>query len=274
MHVDAARELLERVKTSLDTLAFDGNLLSGIGWPRDVEERFFANGAAVLPDPTYEVDRDGFNRENADLARIFRDIEGDEPIPTWLRAVVQGAIDRNRLLLARGTREFGRLSREKSTGARARSSSGSPPRTRGSRTTSSRASASTAGTRRGTARTRVLSAEALRDELARRSGKHRPHLDLEVLVDDRCASKAIAGATRVRVRAGRDVRALGGRRPLLPRGRDARLLRAERRGAAQRPLPPRRGARARPPRRRGWRSSASSTTTRSPSRASSASPCA
>jgi len=199
MHPHAARALLERVSASLESLESDNNLLSGIGWPRDVEERFFANGANALPDPTYEVDRATFNRQNAELARLACEIEGDEPIPTWLRAVVEGAIDRNRLLLARGTREFGRLSVEIYGGAS---------------TQFFGLAATNAGLADHVLRrlrihgwdeaqdreARVLSATDLQEDLARRASKHRPHLGLEVVLDDRCASKAIAGATRVRIR--------------------------------------------------------------------------
>ena len=199
MDATKTRDLLLRVSTTLGALASDGNLLSGIGWPRDVETRFFARGATALPDPTYEVDRHALDQENEGLSRLARSIEGDLPIPTWLRAVIQGAIDRNRLLLARGTREFGRLSLEIYGGA-------------GSHFFG------LAATNAGLAdhvlsrllihgwdeakdrEARVLSAPEFRDEIARRASNHRPHLDLEVVLDDRCASKAIAVATRVRVR--------------------------------------------------------------------------
>jgi uncharacterized protein (TIGR02421 family) len=199
MRRSEARALLEKVNTALDALTSDGNLLSGIGWPRDVEERFFERGGAELPDPTYEVDRHRFDSENAELARLVKEIEGDEPIAAWLRSVVGGAIDRNRLLLARGTAEFGRLSLEIYGGAGTRFFG-------------------LAATNAGLAdhvlarlrihgwdeakdrEARVVTAEGLCDELARRAAKHRPALPLEVVLDDRCASKAIAGSTRVRVR--------------------------------------------------------------------------
>jgi uncharacterized protein (TIGR02421 family) len=199
MKARVAKELLARVSTTLDSLASEGNLLNGIGWPRDVEERFFANGAGALPDPVYEVDRDGLDRENAALAELAAGIDGEEAIPAWLRAVVNGAVDRNRLLLARGTPEFGRLSREIYGGSR----------------TQFFGLAATNATlaEHVLARLRVhgwdeaqdrepklMTAEDLREELSRRAAKHRPHLALDVVLDDRCASKAIAGASRVRIR--------------------------------------------------------------------------
>jgi len=197
---EAARALLERVSGALEAMSSDGNLLSGIGWPRDVERRFFAHGATRLPDPEYDVDRAGLDRENADLERLERSIDGDEPIPTWLREVVRGAVDRNRLLLARGTREFGRLSLEIYGGAQSHffgldaTNAGladhvlSRIRVHGWDEAEDREA-------------RVLSADDLREHLVRRTLKHRPHLELEVVLDDHCASKAIAGSSRVRIRS-------------------------------------------------------------------------
>ncbi len=199
MRTHAARALLEKVSTTLESLTSDGNLLSGIGWPRDVEERFFAAGASSLPDPTYEVDHHRFDRENADLARLEREIEGDEPIPTWLRSVVHGAIDRNRLLLARGTPAFGALSLEIYGGASSRffglaaTNAGLADHVLARLKIHGWDEARDRGGR-------VVTSEGLCNELSRRTAKHRPHLALEVLLDDRCASKAIAGMSRVRVR--------------------------------------------------------------------------
>jgi len=199
MHVHDARALLERVTTSLSAIASDGNLLSGIGWPREVEERFFERGATVLPDPEYSVEKQVLDGEIAGLTRLEKDIPGDEPIPTWLRAVVHGAIDRNRLLLARGTPEFGRLSLEIYGGASSRFF--------GLAATNSALADHVMARLRihgwdeaADRQQRVLTAEGLRDELSRRAAKHRPHLGLEFVLDDRCASKAIAGQSRVRIR--------------------------------------------------------------------------
>jgi len=199
VNVNDARGLLERVNGSLAALTSEGNLLSGIGWTRDVEERFFASGATELPDPVYEADRHAFDRENAELSRLAAEVEGDEPIPVWLRRVIHGAIDRNRLLLARGTREFGRLSLEIYGGASSRFFGLAV--TNGALADHVLARLKVHGWDEAQDReARIMSAEELRDELARRASKHRPHLPLEVVLDERCASKAIAGATKVRIR--------------------------------------------------------------------------
>lgn len=193
------KELVERVSLRLAALTSDANLLAGIGWPRSIEARFFESGAAELPAPTYDVNREALDQENGELVRLAHTIHGDDPVPRWLRDVIQGAIDRNRLLLASGTKEFGRLSLEIYGGAGshffglAATNGGladhvlSRLRVHGWDEAQDRES-------------RVLSSADLRDELARRIAKHRPRLDVEVVLDDHCASKAIAGGNRVRIR--------------------------------------------------------------------------
>jgi uncharacterized protein (TIGR02421 family) len=201
MRRDTARALLEKVTTSLDALASDGNLLTGIGWPREVEERFFAAGEDTLPEPTYETDKQALDDENRGLAALAKEIPGDEPISVWLRSVVEGAIDRNRLLLARGTREFGRLSLEIYGGSRTRFFGLGADNAALAKHIQERLS--THGWDEATdPALHPLSAEELKLSIEKRAERHRPHLSLEVVLDDRCASKAIAGAHRVRIREG------------------------------------------------------------------------
>ena len=109
MSPGAAREQLLRVSEALTSLKSKGNLLDGIAWSRDVEEDFFAAKCTKLPAPSYEIDRDALNDENARLVALAREIEGDEPIPRFLRSAVLSAVDRNRLLLAIGKKTFGSL---------------------------------------------------------------------------------------------------------------------------------------------------------------------
>ncbi len=194
-----ARELLERVAAALGALRSKGNLLDEIAWPREVEERFFASKCAKLPEPEYSFDRDALEDENERLERLAASVEGDEPIPTFLRAAVRSAVDRNRLILAMGTRAFGRLSREIYGGAKTRFF-GLPVtnvdladhllervKMQGWDEAKDRAPKRT-------------SAEELAAELKARIEAHRPRIDVDVLLDERCTSKAIAGMTRVRVR--------------------------------------------------------------------------
>jgi uncharacterized protein (TIGR02421 family) len=199
MNVDDARDQLERVSKALTSLKSKGNLLDDIAWSRDVEEQFFASKCTELPQPEYSVDRDALEDESARLEKLAVSIEGDEPIPSYLRAAVRSAVDRNRLLLAIGTKEFGVLSTEIFGGARS-TFYGLPTR-------------NVDLADHLLARLRVYGWDAAKDkapkkhtamqlagELEARIQAHRPKIDVDVLLDDRCTSKAIAGMTRVRIR--------------------------------------------------------------------------
>jgi uncharacterized protein (TIGR02421 family) len=201
MRKETARKLLALVSGALGSLRSSANLLEEIGWSRAVEERFFAGRAARLPKVAYTFDRPALEQEAKGLARVARKIKGDGAIPTWLRAVVNSAIDRNRLLLAAGTREFGRLSREIYGGA---SSTFYGMKLRNIDLAEHvLARMRPHGTDEAKERAEEpLAADELAAELTRRIAKHRPKLDVAVVVDDRCAAKVIAGAKRVRVRAG------------------------------------------------------------------------
>ncbi len=198
MRADDASELVGRVSDALTALKSKGNLLDDIGWSRDVEEAFFAAGLTELPAPRYDVDRAGLNDENARLGALAETIEGDEPIPRFLRSAVLSAVDRNRLLLAVGTKQFGVVSREIYGGARTKFWGGPTNldlanhlldrlRIVGWDEAKDRAP-------------KKIPAEELATELKERIARHRPKIDVDVVLDDRCTSKAIAGMTRVRVR--------------------------------------------------------------------------
>lgn len=205
MDVEHARELLERVNAALSSLKSKGNLLDKIAWPREVEEEFFGAKCTRLPKPSYAIDRAALDDETSRLERLARSIEGDEPIPVYLRSAIGAAIDRNRLLMAVGTRQFGELSREVYGGAHTRflgSSTDGPAvrnvdladhllerlRVHGWDEAKDRPA-------------KKVGARELAAELAARIAAHEPKIDVAVVVDERCASKAIAGMTRVRVRA-------------------------------------------------------------------------
>lgn len=198
MKREEAREQLALVSEALGALKSKGNLLEDIAWSRDVEEAFFAAGCEELPEPTYEIDRDALNDENTRLGALADRVEGDEPIARFLRSAVLSAVDRNRLLLAAGKKAFGAISREIYGGARTRFWGGPTNldlanhllerlRLIGWDEAKDRAP-------------KKVPAEELATELRDRIAKHRPKIDVDVVLDDRCTSKAIAGMTRVRVR--------------------------------------------------------------------------
>ncbi len=198
MKPEDARELLERVNAALGALKSKGNLLEDMAWPREGEEEFFASGCTKLPEPTYAIERDGLEEESKRLESLARSIEGDEPVPVYLRNAVRSAVDRNRLLGAAGTRSFGAVSREIYGGART-AFWGGPTNIDLANHLLLRLK--TVGW--DEAKDRVpkrIDASELASELRERIARHRPRIDVEVLLDERCTSKAIAGMTRVRVR--------------------------------------------------------------------------
>lgn len=204
MLADDARDLLERVSKALTTLRSRGNLLEGIAWSREVEERFFASKCMRLPEPEYAIDRDALEDEDARLEVLARSIEGDEPIPSYLRAAVRSAVDRNRLLLAIGTKAFGAISREIFGGART-ASWGAPEGTHCPRNVDLAnhllGRLEVQGWDEAKDRApKKHSAEQLAAELTARLETHRPKIAVDVVLDERCTAKAIAGMTRVRIR--------------------------------------------------------------------------
>jgi len=191
---------LVRVTQALDQLAKRQNLLEDIGWPRDAEERFFAGGASALPEVTYTVDRAALDAENAALGAVIAGIDGEGPVVVWLRAAVQSVIDRNRMIAAAGTRAFGDLSREIYGGARSTFFDLSLRNVDLADHLLGRLEVH-GWDKASDPDVEPLDARALKEELDRRVAKHRPAIKLEVVLDDRCASKAIAGMSKVRVRS-------------------------------------------------------------------------
>ena len=195
MDRDLAKTLLANVTGVLGGTRSRSNLLDDIAWPRSVETEFFAGGASSLPKIAYAVPRDDLEVDVADLARARDAIAGDEPIAVWLREVLGAAIDKDRLLLAAGTREFGRLSREIYGGA-----------------TSTFLGLGTRNVDLAdhlTERLRVhgwdaakdreeapMDTQAFSDALAARIAKHRPHIALDVTIDHVCSAKALAACPR------------------------------------------------------------------------------
>jgi uncharacterized protein (TIGR02421 family) len=200
MTPERARNLLADVAKTLATLASRSNLLDELGWPREAEERFFAEGATKLPEVRYDVDKVGLERENEALLAATKRIDGDEPICTWLRAELGAQVDKNRLLLATGSPEFGRISREIYGGAKT-CFFGLPATNLDLAEHLLERLAIHGWDEAKNARESAIDARAFAEDLTRRIAKHRPAIELTVSIDETCTSKAIAGMKRVRVRA-------------------------------------------------------------------------
>jgi uncharacterized protein (TIGR02421 family) len=175
-------------------------VLEAIGWPREAEERFFASGASALPEVTYEVDRDPLNERVAALDAAEKTLEGDDPITVWMRSTVGSMRDASRLVLALGTAEFSRLSKELYGGPRTRFHGGGERNIDLANHVLDRLRPH--GTDEATdEEAELLDAEALAASLRERAAREYPSMAITVLVDPEATAKVVAGATRVRVRA-------------------------------------------------------------------------
>jgi len=191
----AEARLLEKAKKAF---AGAGGLLDGIAWRRSVEREFFAHKAEKLPRPTYDVDRSVIETRLAALDDLEADLTTDDALVRLLKKRVESHRLGARMLLAVGTKEFGKLSREAFGGAAT---------TRLDSDTSNLDFAEHLGKRLGTEDPKdeesggeKLDAKGLGDyvnaQLAR--SKHPPKV--EIFIDEDMSAKAIAGKTRLRIR--------------------------------------------------------------------------
>lgn len=196
---DRARITL--VRDALAAASKTNKLLEAIAWPARTEKEFFAGKAERLPQVRYEFDRDAAGERISALDSIAKQLDGDDPVTVWLRSTVESLVDGNRLLLAAGTTEFYRISRELYGGARTRfpgdaarnidlaehllarldPRGGDAPR------------AAESGARR------TLEAGDLAQQWSKQAERHWPGMTLTVELDD-VAARVLAGTTRVRVR--------------------------------------------------------------------------
>ncbi len=191
--------LLASVSRALAERKNKGKLLDEIAWPREVEEAFFASGAARLPAIEYRIDRDGIADQVAELAGIEASIEGDDAVAAWLRATVRSQIDGSELLLAVGTRGFYRRSKALYGGASA-AFFGSSVRNIDLASHLLERLRLHGWDEDREAKAALITAPELAARLTARAEKRRPRLDLEIVLDERATAKCIAGMNRVRIR--------------------------------------------------------------------------
>ncbi|WP_394827736.1 tyrosine/phenylalanine carboxypeptidase domain-containing protein [Pendulispora albinea] len=200
MSVEKAKQMLATVAAVLGARK-STNLLEDIAWNRKVEAEFFEGGGARIPEVSYAVDREALDRHNDELSRAEASLEGDGPIAVWLRAVVRSVIDKNRLLLAAGTMEFGKISREIYGGARS-TFFGLPVRNIDLAEHLLERLRIHGWDEAEERNETPMDAQTFADDLTRRIEKRRPPIKCEVILDEHCTAKAIAGMTKVRVRPG------------------------------------------------------------------------
>jgi uncharacterized protein (TIGR02421 family) len=176
-------------------------VLEAIAWPREVEDRFFASGATELPRVVYPVDRAPLQARVQELQEALGSIDGDDPVAEWARANVQSSIDGCRLVLAMGTTEFYRLSREIYGGARTRFDGTGERNIDLAEHLLDRLRVHGWDEARD-AEPEALSDQDLVDDLGARLAKRFPSMKVEFVIDDDLTAKVIAGTSRVRVRRG------------------------------------------------------------------------
>jgi uncharacterized protein (TIGR02421 family) len=194
-----ARALLSRLAQALAETKKKGALLEQIAWSRDVEERFFAAGAQRLPEVQYTVDRGDHEEHVGELAQLAAGIEGDDPLASWARRVIESRIAEARLVAAMGTPAWTERSRELYGGART-------PFFEGKTTNLDLADhllerLRTHGWDEATDPEETpLDAQAMAETLRGHLEKMRPRMDVEVTIDANVTAKVLAGMKRVRIR--------------------------------------------------------------------------
>jgi len=197
MNAAATKASLDLVSAALEASDIKANLLEEVAWSREVEEKFFADGAAVLPRVSYPVDRPALEGEAKKLAAVQASIAGDDAVGHFLRGVLQSNIDKCRLLLATGTKDFGRVSIEVYGGAR--TAFFDLPLTNEHLATHLLERLAVHGWDEAAAtEDPTLDAPAMVKFLEERIAKKKA--PVKVVLDPSCTSKAIAGMKRVRVR--------------------------------------------------------------------------
>lgn len=204
MPTETHEALLDRVTQALSSIGRRSKLLSDIAWPRAVEDQFFADKCEKLPEIHYAYDWDGLKARAEAFESLARSIDGDDHVHEFLRDTVRSFGEANRLLLAVGTVEFFRISRDLYGGARTRfvgtnirnidlaehmldrlkihGYDGSHPRD-------------------DEEEPETWDAERFAQWMRDRAAARRPAMQLEITVDRDLSAKVIAGRERVRVRA-------------------------------------------------------------------------
>ncbi len=192
--------LLERARAVLEPIAAKTRVLEAIAWPRSVERAFFDGGAKELPQPEYAIDRGAAEDALVALGDLRRTLDGEHPLHAWLRRQCDSFSAAQRLLLAVGTPDFGRTSRELFGGAKS---------TAFDHDTTNLDLAEHVIRRVGAAAERVDQEELdtdgfvalLERRLAERAHGRAP-IEMTIERDPDLAAKVVAGRTKLRVREG------------------------------------------------------------------------
>ncbi len=173
-------------------------LLEAIGWGRAVEREFFAHDCERLPEPRYEIDA-GAIRERIDRLESFqRELGSDDALTHVLRSQVESHILGARMVLAAGTPELYRLSAQVYGSAKTTWFDGDSTNLDFAAHLKGRLGPAHPPTDKEDA---PLDAGGLAGYLKERLSKRKAAPELDILLDEDLGAKAIAGRTRLRIRA-------------------------------------------------------------------------
>lgn len=190
----AERALIDRARAALSG---GGALLDSISWPRSVEREFFAADASVLPKPSYRVDRPRAEECLRALDALERDLVGDDALVRLLRARVESQRLGARMQLAAGTKSFAALSQAAYGGANTTWLDDDTSNLDFARHLRGRLGRRVAEDDDGQLDAAGLEA-FVRERVVARKGAAPT---LTIAIDDELSAKAIAGKTRLRIRA-------------------------------------------------------------------------
>jgi uncharacterized protein (TIGR02421 family) len=199
MRPDRRDALLARASHVFEDVAQRTRVLDGIQWPRSTEHEFFAKHASALPEPSYAIDRAMAETNLAALAELNKELAGTDPLLGYLRAIADSYRQANEMLLSVGSTRFYELSLEQYGGAKSTALDADTTNLDLARHLRRRIGV---GSRLDGGSESAISAEAFAKGIELRLADEHPDLEVKVVLDDDLSAKVIAGAKRVRVRAG------------------------------------------------------------------------
>jgi uncharacterized protein (TIGR02421 family) len=97
--------LLREVSTEITEAQKSVRVVPSLAWSDEVEREFFANGASVLPKPSYNIGS-GVAEAQTTFQNLVRRLDGDNEIERFLRETCMGLSTAARMLLSVGSRDF------------------------------------------------------------------------------------------------------------------------------------------------------------------------
>ena len=199
MRPETRDNALALTSKAIEAAAKDARLLDLIAWPREIEDNFFKADAQSLPEPTYELDKTKHNEHIENLTNLSKnELTGDHPLLKWLRSICHSYVSAHRMLLAVGTKQFYKLSREVY---------GAAQTTALDADTTNLDFAEHVAKRLGDSPPNApddsrLDTDEFVIDIKKRLSRRKPALAVDVVLDEKVTAKVICGATRLRVRPG------------------------------------------------------------------------